>query len=160
VAVGVAALIPACGPAELSGPPTVRPGRDECAGCGMLISEVRCSCAILIAEDGGKAYLVFDDLGCLLDYRADHPQTVVADTFVHDYATGQWVQAAGACYLSTAPSSSLKTPMGSGLVAFSARGQAEAQQKVTGGDLVSFDRLAELRRDRKEAARTSPSGPP
>jgi nitrous oxide reductase accessory protein NosL len=160
VAVGVAALIPACGPAELSGPPSVRLGRDECAGCGMLISEDHCSCAMLVAEDGGKTYLIFDDLGCLLDYRADHPQAVVAEVFAHDYSTGQWVQAATASYLSATSPSSLNTPMGSGIVAFASRAQAEAQQKTTGGDLVSFDRLADLRRDRKEAARTSPSGPP
>jgi len=155
-----AALLSACRPAELSGPPTIRLGRDLCAGCGMLISEDRCSCALLVAQDGARAHLLFDDLGCLLDYRADHPQTVVADVFAHDYTTGQWVPALTASYLSATSPSSLNTPMGSGIVAFASRAQAEAQQRTTGGDLVSFDRLADLRRDRNEAARTSPSGPP
>ncbi len=159
VAVGVAALIPACGSAELSGPPSIRLGRDLCAGCGMLVCEDRSSCAMLVAADGGRAYLVFDDLGCLLDYRADHPQVGVVGTFVHDYATAQWVPAAAACYLS-APPQALKTPMGSGIVAFSSREQAEAQQGAVGGALLGFDGLAGLRRSRNQADRTQPPGPP
>ena len=32
-----------CGGDDLSGPPTLRLGSDECAECGMIIGEERCS---------------------------------------------------------------------------------------------------------------------
>jgi hypothetical protein len=42
------ASIAACRTGELTGPPDLRLGRDECAGCGMIISDGRCASAMLI----------------------------------------------------------------------------------------------------------------
>jgi copper chaperone NosL len=125
----------------------------------MLISEDRCSCALLVEQDGERTHLVFDDLGCLLDYLAEHPQTVVAGSFVHDYASGQWMQAPAAHYLAANPHT-LSTPMGSGIVAFEVPNKAHAQQHTSGGQVLSFDQLTEVRRDWQQARLAQPSGTP
>jgi nitrous oxide reductase accessory protein NosL len=159
LSVAFAALIPACRRAEVSGPPNLRLGHDECAGCGMLVSEDRCSCALLIDSDEGRTHLIFDDLGCLLDYRSDHPGRLPIDTFVHDYGTARWVRAGAASFLHTVPER-LATPMSSAMVAFESRDSAERQQMVSGGEVVDYNRLDVLRREWRAARRAGPSGSP
>jgi copper chaperone NosL len=154
-----AILLPACRGAEVSGPPTIRAGRDECAGCGMIIGEDLCSCAILVEDGGRRTYLLFDDLGCLLDHRSDHPDTVVVDSYVHDYATGGWARGATAQYLLAVPDK-VRTPMGSGIVAFETEAQAVAEQTRSGGEVVDYERLVETRRGWREARRAPIAGSP
>jgi copper chaperone NosL len=125
----------------------------------MIVSEDRCSCAILVEQDGQRIHLVFDDLGCLLDYRADHSQTVVINAFVHDYGTGQWTTGASAHYL-VATSDKLSTPMGSGIVAFETKDRAEGERSKSGGEIATYDRLVERRRGWREARRIGSSGSP
>jgi len=59
--------ITACDRDERAGPPTLRLGRDECAECGMAIHEERSAAAMLIDRDGRHDYLLFDDIGCMVD---------------------------------------------------------------------------------------------
>ena len=155
----VAALLPACKRADLQGPPNIRLGRDECADCGMLLSEARCSCALLAEVEGRRTYLVFDDLGCMLDHRAEHPEFSVVGTFVHDYAAGGWVSGESARYLVASPNA-LKTPMGSGMVAFASQAGAEEQRKRTGGEMVDFIGLATIRRSGALVNDGAPGGAP
>jgi nitrous oxide reductase accessory protein NosL len=145
----VAMLIPACGD-DLSGPPTIRLGRDQCAGCGMIINEDKSSCALLVEQEGARAYLLFDDPGCMLDHRADHREIAVVDSFVHDYGTTSWVAGAGASYL-TGVTDTLSTPMGSGIVAFESAARAAEQQKSSGGEVVRYEQLPGVRRAWREA---------
>ena len=163
IAVGIVSLlIPACQPDDLAGPPTIRLGRDECAGCGMLVSEERSSCALLVEQDGARAHLVFDDPGCLLDYRADHPETAIVSTFVHDFASGAWIDADAARFLIAAPDA-LSTPMGSGIVAFATQESAASQRTKSGGQTAGYERLIEARRTWRDARRTThptPGSPP
>jgi len=157
-AAGLAAwMATGCHPTDPSGPPSIRLGRDECAGCGMLISEDRCSCAILVRQDGDLEYRLFDDLGCLLDYRADHPEAVVADSFVRDYGSGAWVHASAAWFLTPGPTPP-GTPMGSGMVAFEGEHRANTQRLTSGGDIVRYDRLTEVRREGRLARHAEPGG--
>lgn len=149
-AAGLAAmLITACGSGSLSGPPELHVGRDECAGCGMLISEDRCACALLVDDAGERSHLVFDDLGCLLDYRAAHPEQQVVEVFVRDYAARNWVRGAEACFL--APDPAVHTPMGSGLIAFATAQAAQAQRSNSGVAIVRYDGLDRARQEWRRA---------
>jgi copper chaperone NosL len=147
-----------CARPPLSGPPDLRLGRDECAECGMLINEDRCSSGVLTEEDGYRAHLLFDDIGCMLDAeRGRLSEVTVLERYVHDHATRAWVPADGATYL-FADREALPTPMGSGIVAFgSAEGAASAQQ-VYQGRLLTFAELVEARRVWMEERYGKPDG--
>ncbi|MBL8885180.1 MAG: nitrous oxide reductase accessory protein NosL [Phycisphaerales bacterium] len=136
-----------CGRTELAGPPTIRLGKDECVSCGMIISEGKCSGAMLIETAGDRAHLLFDDLGCLLDYKREQAGKVrVVGIFVHDFGDGGWVESNTATYVFGAEGR-VHTPMGSGIIAFGSRERAEARQRESGGELMAFAALAEARRD-------------
>jgi hypothetical protein len=125
----------------------------------MLLAEARCSCALLVEQDGRREHLVFDDLGCLLDYRSHHPRTVVVGTFVHDFATGTWVPGDAAYYL-FGISDTRSTPMASGIVAFETERMAREKQTLSGGEIMNHERLVEARRGSREAWRSPATGAP
>lgn len=123
-AVSLLALLPACTSRPLDGPPQLRVGRDQCAECGMIISDDRCAAALLIEEKGGyREHELFDDLGCLLDrLKALPTERRVVGVFVRDHADHCWLTASGAWIVSD---TGTHTPMGSGLVAVGDRAAAE-----------------------------------
>ncbi len=142
----LALLAPGCHKDQVSGPPTLHLGRDECAHCGMIINEERFSCAIRAAD----APLVFDDIGCMLDYRAEHADLKLVDDFVHDYSTQQWLGAGHAAYV-IASSGTVATPMGSGIVAFSTTEAANAQARTWNASPMEYSSLPAARHAWKEA---------
>lgn len=131
-----------CRGAALLGPPTLRMGRDECAECGMIISEDRFSSALLIERDGIREHILFDDIGCMLDYERSHADQAVKERFVHEHDTRAWRTASGSAFVC---SDSITTPMGSGLAAFADTAAAEDRAKLTRGRMLSLEQLAEFR---------------
>lgn len=116
-----------CGRGELTGPPQMRLGREECAACGMLINEDRCSCALLFERDRERLYAFFDDLGCMMNYEYEHAEDVrVLERYVRDYQSRAWRNADHAIF-ARADRDALHTPMGSGTVAFSTIESARQQ---------------------------------
>ncbi|MCC6659742.1 MAG: nitrous oxide reductase accessory protein NosL [Phycisphaerales bacterium] len=146
-------VLTGCGGDDLSGPPVLRPGRDQCAECGMSIDDQRFAAALLIERDGRREYLCYDDIGCMLDARfgagGDLP---VREAFVHDHGSLAWVPAGEAAYLA-ADRDSLRTPMASGIAAFRDRAAAERAGKDMGGEVLSHDELAARRRARDQEGR-------
>lgn len=139
------AMLTACDPGERTGPPELRLGRDQCAECGMLIMEDRCSSATLVEDRGRRAYRLFDDIGCMLDDLRENPADVtVIDRFVHDHGTRAWIRAADAVFLSADPTS-LHTPMGTGMVAFAARDDAHALHAIHGGEILDETAISAAR---------------
>ncbi len=150
--------LPGCVREPLSGPPTLRPGRDECAECGMLINDERCSSGLLVEEDGRRTHLLFDDIGCMLDIERDAGgDRVVLDRFVRDHGTKAWIKAGDAIYLFT-DSASLSTPMGSGIIAFAIRADAERALGLYGGRLLNSTELAAERKSWLENRYRRPAG--
>jgi copper chaperone NosL len=152
-AVALAALLvaPSCGRDEVSGPPELRVGRDECVWCGMLIAEDRCATGALVERRGRREHVLFDDLGCLLDLEAEPPEDLaVVERWVRDYGRRTWVAAADAQYL-LADHERLRTPMASGMVAFATRAEAERAQAEHGGRIVGAEALAAYRKAWLEA---------
>lgn len=148
--------ITACDRDEHTGPPTLRLGRDECAECGMAIHEERNAAAMLIDRDGRRDYLVFDDIGCLLDIeRTKGSELKVLKRFVHDHVGNAWMRAETAVFLGT-DGSTLHTPMASGLAAYADRAGAEAGQRQFGGEVFEFSSLTSWRKARIEERRAAP----
>lgn len=115
-----------CDDRDLNAPPELRVGRDECAGCGMLIAEDRCAAAAIVERDGLREALVFDDLGCLLDLERDPPERVlVVRRFARDYDARSWIDCESATFAWTGDSG-IHTPMGSGILAFAKSEAADA----------------------------------
>ncbi len=148
----------ACSPPPLEGPPEVRLGRVECAECGMLISEDKCSSALLIDRDGRREHLNYDDLGCMLDDERDGLDgAAVVGRFARDYGTRAWVRADIATFLFI-EDQSLHTPMGSGMVAFAARADAEAARAKHAGALHDYPSLQAARKAWMESRYGKPKG--
>ena len=137
----LAFVLTACGSRQLSGPPELHLGRDECAGCGMIVNEARCSSALLVEEAGERSYLTFDDIGCMLEYEKEH-KPAIAGRFVHDYSTGSWIAADTASFLIATPGK-VTTPMASGIIAFADAAAAQAKQREAGGSVTTATALAD-----------------
>jgi nitrous oxide reductase accessory protein NosL len=151
-------VIPACDRTRQVGPPDIRPGRDECRECGMIIADVRCSSALIADRDGRRESTLFDDIGCMLDAEREHAAEFrIMGRFVHDYSTRAWVEADSAVFL-LADRGSLPTPMGSGIGAFADRAQAEEARERLGGKVLDYAGLKEARRSRMEERRGAPGG--
>ncbi|HZW11480.1 MAG TPA: nitrous oxide reductase accessory protein NosL [Phycisphaerales bacterium] len=154
--IGVTLLAIGCGGEELAGPPELRPGRDECAECGMLVHDERAASALLVEQRGRRAHLLFDDIGCMVDHEAEHGAALgVVDRYVHDHTTKAWIPSHAAAFLLT-DSDSLHTPMGSGIAAFAGASAEEAQRRF-GGEVAGYAALGPARRARLEAR--FPDGP-
>ncbi|MFN0059977.1 MAG: nitrous oxide reductase accessory protein NosL [Planctomycetota bacterium] len=134
-------VLAGCERRELTGPPVLRLGRDECAECGMMINEERSASALLIERASVREHALFDDLGCMIDYERDRPPDVrILDRFAHDHVSRAWFRTEHAVFLRTTPDK-LPTPMGSGIAAFSDRAAAAAAQSTLGGRIVRYDEL-------------------
>lgn len=152
----VVALIAAgCSRRSPVAPPNIHYGLDTCADCGMVISDPHFAAALLwrAAPTEPARTAVFDDIGCLLDWRRHHPEAELVAAWVKDVQTMDWLNAPAAHYLED---QRLSTPMGWGVVAgaeasaFAAlpvRGPVltwpqllqNARRSATGGDTYASD---------------------
>lgn len=137
------ALLACCESSPLTGPPTLKPGRDECAECGMLVSDQRCAASLLVERGGRREHLVYDDIGCMLQAERDGASVGrVIERHVRDYSGDGWLEAGRAAFVRADPTA-MPTPMGSGIVAFAGVEIARAEAGKRGGAVVEFAGLAE-----------------
>lgn len=148
-----------CGAPPPDGPPTIREGKDECAACGMILNESRFAGALLIDPQGERPYLLFDDLGCMLNYEFEKgPALTPRAAWVRDYAGTGWISADAAAYLYADPAK-VSTPMGSGILAFVQRSAAEAKQREIAGEILDRAGVRAARRRWMESRYGKPSDP-
>jgi copper chaperone NosL len=117
-------------------PVAIQP-EDMCGFCRMAISEKRYAAQFIDIDDQP---FKFDDIGCMFNFiqSEGNKERIVRAYFVMDFNDGQWLKADNAHYVR---SSELKTPMGSGIVAFrDEAGAARAVEKYHGRAL-RFDDL-------------------
>ena len=114
----------ACDSAPTDGPPAIAYGRDECAECGMIVTEERHAAAMRVLVDGRPMDLFFDDIGDLLEHERNHEKLHVLKRYVHDFDTSQWLDADAAHFVK---SDQIRTPMGFGLLAFADESRARAK---------------------------------
>ena len=69
--------------------------------------------------------LKFDDIGCMLDYKKNMESKNIAAIFVKDYESREWIP----LEKSTIVETGIKTPMGSGKIAFKDSAKAAEYQK-------------------------------
>lgn len=116
-------------------PPEIQYGQDMCSACGMLISEARFASATLLNKGEAR---IFDDIGEMLVYHMDHPEEQVQAWFVHDYGSESWIRGESAFFVK---SEAIKSPMGSGIVAFEKKADAEAFAAQVQGLIYSLDEI-------------------
>jgi len=117
----------ACSAGEIK-PVAIEDG-DMCSFCKMAISQKQFA-AEIITED--ERVLKFDDIGCMVHLRQNAgPDLKASAIFVTDHETRQWLTAEKAYF---SRSSTIKTPMGSGILAFADKDRA-------GSDAVRFTDL-------------------
>lgn len=102
------ALVGACEPPAV--PVAIRLNEDACAHCRMTIVSTRTAAQIITP---GVEPIVFDDLGCLQQFRAKATLPPDAVVFVMDHQASEWIDERQAVITRTSEA----TPMGSGLVA-------------------------------------------
>ena len=117
---------------DLNQPPDIRYGEDICLECNMIISEPRFAAAYYNGDGDAQ---IFDDIGGMAIYHAEHQEEDIAQFWVHDYKTEAWIIADQAFFVM---SDNLQTPMGHGVVAFSEQNQAENLVSEAGGMLMTF----------------------
>lgn len=116
-------------------PPTLAIGRDVCDACGMIISEAKFAAATVTAD--GKT-LKFDDAGEMFSYHAKNANLQVRGWFVHDYNSQQWIPGTTAFYV---VAKDVKSPMGTGVVAFGDKNAAETFAAKYNAKILSFDEV-------------------
>ena len=136
-------LIAGCSQRAADGPPLVRYGTDECADCGMILSDERFAAALRVITNGESRDLLFDDIGDMLEYERANPTAQVSRRFVHDFDTRQWIDPAAAHFIK---SDELHTPMGSGIAAFADEQRARARAEQIHAPLLAFGPLVEQER--------------
>jgi copper chaperone NosL len=123
-----AMLLSSCGSGEIR-PVDIDAG-DMCSFCRMAISEKQFAAEII--ETGGEVHK-FDDIGCMLRYKeAAGDKLDPAATFVTDHGSKTWIRAEDAFFVR---STSIKTPMASGIAAYSSA-------KEPGAEVLRFEELA------------------
>ena len=132
----VSAAMMGCAKRSLS-PEPLPLDRVECARCRMLISTDSGGGEIVSATEETRFY---DDIGCLAaDWEAHHRN---GRAYVR--VAGRWMDTQEASFAQPADA---RTAMGSGVVAFEARGQAQAGDRA--GRALTFDEIVRMSGARK-----------
>lgn len=116
-------------------PPEIFYGQDLCDECSMIISEARFAAATIDLK--GNAHK-FDDIGGMLIYHMDHPESQVKAYFVHDYNSQSWLRGETAFYVR---SPRIQSPMDDGIAAFAEQAAAQDLAARVQGTVYKFDDL-------------------
>lgn len=124
-----------------SGPAEINWGTDQCAHCGMIITDRQFAAQLISSK--GKPYL-FDAIECLAAWQKDNTElSQGGKSYVCNYTTKLWVDASAAHYLITGE---WRSPMGLNAAAFSSEAEYSSynKEKVTAlslKDILSNEHL-------------------
>ena len=128
-------LLTACGSqVDPSQPPEIFYGEDVCSECGMIISDPRFAAAYYTNDGDSKQ---FDDIGGMAVHHAEH-QEQIAQFWVHDFDTEQWLKADQAHFVM---SDQIHSPMDYGIVAFSDEARAMEFASINNAMVMSFEAI-------------------
>ncbi|MBM4110958.1 MAG: hypothetical protein FJ254_06325 [Phycisphaerae bacterium] len=131
-----------CGGPDPSGPPQLRLGRDECCACKMSIVDQRCAAGALVDGEEGVRHVVFDDMQCLLLYQRANEDVRFLGRWAQDYRRKVWIDVSQARFLT---GTTVRTAMGSGIIAVDPGGDEAADTLEFGGKSVTWDGLQSWR---------------
>lgn len=136
----LALLLGACAQGASSpAPPEIRYGEDLCDECNMIISDARFAAAYAYEVSPGRyESKAFDDIGDMLLHAEKHTDDAVAEWYVHDYDSEEWLDASAAHYVMSAD---LPTPMGYGIIAYADAAAADTKAAEVSGMILSWDEL-------------------
>ena len=123
----------ACREAEIK--PVDLAAEDVCSHCKMAISEKQFASELITPD---RDAFKFDDIGCMLDYLKEKPDTKVAAYFFVEYDTKQWIKGNGASFVK---SKEITSPMSGGIIAFGNETKAKTAAAEFSGQLLSFTEL-------------------
>jgi len=119
----------------------IRYGTDACDHCKMIIMDPKFGAEIITMK--GKIFL-FDDINCMITFinKSVSPQNEVAEAFVIDYNNQrELIDARSAFYVK---SDLIKSPMASGIAAFSTRDERYNQQQKWQGQELTWDEVKSI----------------
>lgn len=128
-------LLVGCSEKEYT-PKEVSTESDVCEVCNMSISHINYAGQIVFKNND---HVVFDDIGCLMEYIIDNGEDDIGAAFIKDEATKNWVNVKEATYVYDA---NFWTPMNYGVLAFAKDTDADnyiAQQGT--GELLQYEDL-------------------
>lgn len=116
-------VLPGC----KSGPVAIEYGKDECAGCKMILVDKHYGTEFI--TDKGKVFK-FDDVNCLVNFMNGKNAPVGKALIIDFHKTNQFLEVENAVYLKHP---GLRTPMSSGIAAFVSADAAETANAGLGG---------------------------
>lgn len=109
---------------------------DVCEVCNMSITHMDYAGQIIFKNND---HLVFDDLGCLMEYMIENGEEKIGAAFIKEESSHKWINVKEAVYVYN---SQYWTPMNYGVLAFHSKESAEAYMAENGqGEMLSYDDL-------------------
>ncbi|WP_066314855.1 nitrous oxide reductase accessory protein NosL [Bacillus sp. FJAT-29814] len=128
-------LIAGCGKKEIK-PVAINEQSDKCEVCHMAVKDDGFATEVIL--ENGKA-LLFDDIGCMYKWMGENEGKEVANSYVKDYDSKEWLELEKASFVYDKP---IKTPMAYNVIAFSDEKAAKSFIEEHGsGDLLSYEKL-------------------
>jgi copper chaperone NosL len=129
------ATLVACGDTtDADEPPEIRYGVDVCTHCGMIISEEQYAGGLVSPDSETE---IFDDIGEMIDVIQEEGVNE-RRVWVNDFESLEWLDGTQASYV---VSDAIVTPMGSGVVAFEAREDADEFASLNDGQVMSWEEI-------------------
>ena len=123
-------IVAGCSSQDAFEPQPIDTNVDGCDECHMGIQDIKASSEVILKDGTPKK---FDDIGCMVLFIKDHEEEV-ANIFVHDYLTSEWIDMNNATFIQ---GSKVKSPMNYGFVAFSSTEEAKNFQAENGGEIFT-----------------------
>lgn len=137
VLTGLLLLLAACGEDEIE-PVAIDEATDTCEVCNMAV--VDNEFATQLALENGRS-IVFDDIGCMYDWKETNGTEEVLAEFVRDYNTQEWIDVEDATFLYN---ESVKTPMAYNVISFTDNESAkEFSEANEGSTIMTASELAD-----------------
>jgi copper chaperone NosL len=137
--IGLGLVTAACGGDSDSGPPEIVEGRTQCDECQMVIDDVRFAASYRLGDGTEKT---FDDIGDMLAQGQREGELAEAEIWVYDRESGEPIPAEEASYVVSG--GSVETPMGWGVVAFTAEEAAHEAAASAEARVVDWAGLLEV----------------
>lgn len=128
-------VLAACGDKTYE-PRDINTATDVCYICNMSMTHVDYAAQIVL-KNGDQ--VVFDDLGCLMEYVLTEGDNEIGAGFIRDTNSSQWLDVKEAAYVYA---KDFWTPMNYGVLAFASQEDAKAYIEEQGeGKVLTYDEL-------------------
>ncbi|CAH2716469.1 hypothetical protein BACCIP111895_03656 [Neobacillus rhizosphaerae] len=128
-------VIAGCGKKEIK-PVAINEKTDKCDICHMAVKNNQFATEIIL--ENGKS-MVFDDIGCMYKWMKENKDKKIANSFVKDYDSKEWIEAETASYVYDKP---IRTPMAYNVISFTDKKDAQSFIDKNGGSLLTYDKLS------------------